>query len=191
MICPIGKRPALLIGTHHQVIGYDTTWIREAISRAAVSAGRSDFPCVDDICIGIIHYLEHSCPLSLLPIEDLYIRIERMLRRIQCDAIADHLTVISPPITISLANTMRDLDFAFELGFFQQLNCELEELTTYGVEQIKITDIRDTVLMLHQSKRWTRKCDALAADILGFIKNYNSKYSEPTRSVHLVLETST
>jgi len=189
VICPIGKRPALLIGPHHQVIGYDTDWIRKAILRAAESAGRGDFPCIDDICIGIIHYLEHNCPLSLLPIEDLYIRIERMLRRIQCDAIADHLTVISPPITISLVSTMRELDFAFELGFFQQLQCELEELTSFGVEKIKITDVRDTVLMLYQRKRWTRKCDALATDILEFIDKYNSSHAENTRSTNLIVET--
>lgn len=188
MICLIGKRPILRIGPHHQVIGYDTEWIDRAIRRAAMAAGRDDFPCVEDITIGIVHYLENSCPLSLLPIEDLYVRIDRMLRRISCDAIADQLTVLSPPVTLSLASTLRELDFGFELGFFQQLHGQLEELHCYGVEKIKVVEVRDTVLQLRNQTRWTRNCDALATDILSFIETFNATHTKDSRAIRLTVE---
>lgn len=190
MICPIGKRPALLIGPRHQVLSYDTSWIGRALRRAAVAAGRADFPCTDDLCVGIIHYLENNCPLNLLPIEDLYVRIERMLRRIELGAIADHLTVLSPPVTLSLMSTIKDTGFGFELGFYQALQTELEELRSYGVEKIRITDLRATVLHLRGQRRWTRNCTLLASEIETFIGRFiTSRDDAPLRDITLSLET--
>ena len=71
MICLVGKLPVLQIG-RHQVAGYDTGWIDIALQRAAKSCDRSDFPFIDDIRDGILHYLEHKCPWRVLPIEDLF-----------------------------------------------------------------------------------------------------------------------
>ena len=60
MICLVGNRPVLQVG-RHQVTGYDTAWLRETIMRGAVAAEREDFPFIDDLMEGIIHYLENKC----------------------------------------------------------------------------------------------------------------------------------
>ena len=98
MICLVGKLPVLKVG-RHQVSSYDTAWIDVALQRAAHSCDRADFPFIDDIRDGILHYLEHKCPWRVLPLEDLFERMKRMLRRIGCDAIAVSYTHLTLPTT--------------------------------------------------------------------------------------------
>jgi len=107
MICLVGKLPVLKIG-RHQVPVYGTEWIDRALARAAESANRADFPFIDDIRDGVLHYLEHKCPWRLLPIEDLFARMKRMLCRIGCEEIAKNLEPLAPPIKVSIARAARE-----------------------------------------------------------------------------------
>ena len=125
MICLVGKLPVLQVG-RHQVAGYGTEWIDVALHRAARSCDRADFPFINDIRDGILHYLEHKCPWRVLPLEDLFERMKRMLRRIGCDAIANNLNPLAPPITLSIARAAREAGNGFELVFFQKLQKEIE-----------------------------------------------------------------
>ena len=81
MICIVGNRPVLQIG-RHQITGYDTQWLHDTILRGAEAAERADFPFVDDLMEGILHYLDHKCPLRVITIEELHARVRRMLERI-------------------------------------------------------------------------------------------------------------
>jgi hypothetical protein len=77
----IGNRPAIQVG-RHQVIDYGTSWLEDALKRAAIAAGQEDFPFVEDIRSGVVEYLESRCPLKLLRLEDLFERMRRMLVKI-------------------------------------------------------------------------------------------------------------
>ena len=108
MICLVGNRPVLQVG-NHQIVGYGVDWIETALNRASVAADRDDFPFINDIRDGIVHYLENKCPLRLLPIEDLYARMSRMLERIGCAAISDHLKILTPSCyLLPRSNSERD-----------------------------------------------------------------------------------
>ena len=96
MISIIGNRPALQIG-RYQVIDYDTEWLDDALRRAARAADHEDFPFVADIRSGIVKYLETKCPLKLLPLEDLFERMRKMLVKIGCERIAEKLEPLAPP----------------------------------------------------------------------------------------------
>ena len=137
MICLSGNLPVLQIG-NHQVVGYDTAWIDEALMRAAAMSDRQDFPFFEDIRDGILHYLEHRCSLRLLPIEDLYARMRSMLIRLGCDAIAKNLTILAPPVTVSLIRSAHKAGNGFELLFFSQLSEEIEQLVQAGVYPVSL-----------------------------------------------------
>ncbi len=171
MICLVGKLPVLKIG-RHQVVGYDTHWIDLALKRAAVSCDRADFPFIDDIRDGVLHYLEHKCPWRLLPIEDLFERMKRMLRRIGCDAIADNLQLLAPPLTVSVARAAREAGNGFELVFFQTLQEEIDDLRTRGAEEFHFTELRASAQILRGAVRWTRSCELLHQEILAFLQNF-------------------
>ena len=147
MICLVGKLPVLKVGRHH-VSSYDTAWIDVALQRAAHSCDRADFPFIDDIRDGILHYLEHKCPWRVLPLEDLFERMKRMLRRIGCDAIADNLKPLAPPITLSIARAAREAGNGFELAFYRKLQEEIDDLHARGAEEFHFTELRESARIL-------------------------------------------
>jgi len=171
MICFSGNLPVLQIG-NHQVVGYGTEWIEESLKRAAASSNRLDFPFIEDIRDGIVHYLEHRCSLRLLPIEDLYEKMRCMLNCLGCTAIAHNLTVLSPPITISLAQSAREAGTGFELAFFLKLGQDIEELIAKGVESIRFCDIEECSRILRGHRTMTKSCRQLAEEIIHFVTSF-------------------
>ena len=187
MICLVGNRPVLQVG-NHQIVGYGVDWIETALNRASVAADRDDFPFIDDIRDGIIHYLENKCPLRLLPIEDLYARMSRMLERIGCTAISTQLKILTPPVTLSLARTAREIEAGFELAFFQKLGAEVDSLHLLGTEEVHFTEIREATLILVGAKRWNNTCASFQRDILAFLEKTAERNSTPHSQLILTLD---
>ena len=187
MICLVGNLPVLQVG-RHQVIGYDTEWIDEALSRAADRRNRHDFPFIDDIRDGVLHYLEHRCPLRVLPIEDLFVRIESMLQKIGCDAIANNLQPLAPPVTISLARFAKEAGNGFELVFFCLLTEDLHDLAERGAEMVCFKDIDESAMILRGKKTFTKDCQKLANEIKDFVSTFHSDHGAPDRQLHLTVE---
>jgi len=185
MICLSGNLPVLQIG-NHQVVGYDTAWIDESLRRAAASSDRLDFPFIDDIRDGILHYLEHRCSLRILPIENLYRRMRSMLNRLGCSAIADNLQILSPPVTVSLARSARQAGNGFELLFFTELGRDIEDLMANGVESIRFCDIEECARVLKGHKNMTKACNQLAGEIVQFLTYYRVASLESDRQLSLI-----
>lgn len=186
MICIVGNRPVLQIG-RHQVTGYGTQWLREAINRAAEAAEREDFPFVDDLLEGILHYLENKCPLRVLTIEELHSRVRRMLERIGCEAIAQTLPLVAPPVTLSLSRAAKEAGNGFELAFFNRIHDEIEELKIHGVEELLLTGTRDCVKLLRGVTRWTNPCNQLHEEIITFLKTHGHSSLPNPREIRLNL----
>ena len=168
MISFIGNRPALQIG-RHQVIDYDTTWLDAALRRAALAADHENFPFVEEICEGIVQYLETKCSLRLLKLEDLYARLRKMLIKIGCTPIADKLEPLAPPVTVSLVRVAMEAGNGFELGFFETLRSELTELRSAGAEEIRFVGVRQSVLILRGAQHWNKGCETLLQEIRAII----------------------
>lgn len=187
MICLVGKFPVIQIG-RHQVPSYGTEWIDQALARAAESSNRADFPFIDDIRDGVLHYLEHKCPWRLLPIEDLFDRMKRMLCRIGCEAIAEHLELLAPPLTVSVARAAKESGNGFELLFFQILQEEIDDLRARGGEDFHFTEIRESAQILRGSRTWTPRCQRLHQEILAFLQNFAQDPAPSARRIHLTLD---
>ncbi|MDB4507085.1 hypothetical protein N9055_02595 [Akkermansiaceae bacterium] len=187
MICLVGNLPVLQVG-RHQVVGYDTAWIDEALGRAADRCNRNDFPFIDDIRDGVLHYLEHRCPLRVLPLADLFVRIESMLQKIGCDAIADQLQPVAPPVTISLARFAREAGNGFELVFFCLLTEDLHDLADHGAEVVRFKDIDESAMILRGKKSFTKDCQKLASEIKDFVWTFHTDHGAPDRQLLLTVE---
>lgn len=168
MISLIGNRPALQIG-RYQVIDYDTSWLDDALIRAARAADHEDFPFLEDIRNGVEQYLETKCPLKLLQLEDLFDRVRRMLVMIGCEKIADKLEPVAPPVTVSLVQAAMEAGNGFELAFFETLRCELTGLRAAGAEQIRFTGLKESSLILRGCDKWNRRCEKLLGEIEAFL----------------------
>ncbi len=187
MISLIGNRPALQIG-RYQVIDYDTAWLDLALERAARAADHPDFPFVADIRSGIVQYLETKCPLKLLRLEDLFDRMRKMLVKIGCERIAEKLEPLAPPVTVSLVRAAMEAGNGFELAFFEALRTELGELRTVGAEEIRFTGLRESALILRGSAKWNKRCEALHAEIRGFLKAWDRDQPKTERPLRLCVE---
>lgn len=172
MISLIGNRPALQIG-RYQVIDYDTAWLDDALHRAARAADHEDFPFVRDIRSGIEKYLETKCPLKLLPLDDLYDRMRKMLVKIGCESIAEKLEPLAPPVTVSLVRAAMEAGNGFELAFFETLRVELGELRAAGAEEIRFTGQRESTLILRGRDKWNKQCASLHEEIEAFLRNWD------------------
>lgn len=186
MICIVGNRPVLQVG-RQQVTGYDTTWLREAIMRGAEAAEREDFPFIDDLMEGILHYLEHKCSLRVLTIEDLHARVRRMLERIGCDAIAQTLPLLAPPVTISLERAAREAGNGFELAFFNNIHDEIEDLKIHGVEELRFIGTRDCVKLLRGAANWNSPCEKLHQEIVTFLTTHGHSTLPNPKEIRLNL----
>jgi hypothetical protein len=171
VISLIGNRPALQIG-RYQVIDYDTAWLDSALRRAARAAEHEDFPFVDDIRSGIVQYLETKCPLKLLPLDELYDRMRKMLVKIGCGKIAEKLEPLAPPVTVSLVRSAMEAGNGFELAFFENLRAELGELRAAGAEEIRFTGLRESTLILRGTSKWNKHCQSLLCEIEAFLHNW-------------------
>ena len=174
MISLIGNRPALQIG-RYQVIDYDTAWLDDALRRAAVAAELEDFPFVADIRGGIVQYLETKCPLKLLPIDELFDRMRKMLVTIGCGKIADNLRPLAPPVTVSLVRAAMDAGNGFELAFFETLRTELSDLKAAGAEEIRFIGLRESSLILRGTSDWNKQCDSLLVEIHALLSAWDKQ----------------
>ncbi len=187
MICLVGNLPVLQVG-HHQVIGYETGWIDHALERAAIAADREDFPFIDEIRDGVLHYMEHRCALRVLPIEDLFARMRGMLRKIGCLAIAQNLEPLAPPMTVSLKKIAQDAGNGFELVFFCLLSEDLNHLREYGVENVRFQHAEEAAMILRGKESPTKACRQLTQEIEAFLERYTAERSFPERHLTLTLE---
>ena len=187
MICIVGNLPVLKVG-HHHVVGYDTDWIDEALNRAAIASNRQDFPFIDDIRDGVMHYLEHRCSLRVLPLEDLYERMRVMLRKIGCDAIASNLVPLAPPITVSLVKSAREAGNGFELVFFCLLTEEINHLRESGAESIRFCDIHESAGIMRGGKTKTKACKQLCSEIVAFLEGYRDETKLQERKITLSVD---
>lgn len=184
MICFISNRPALQIG-RYQVIDYGTSWLDDALRRAAQAAEHEDFPFVDDIRSGIVKYLETRCPLKLLQIGDLFDRMRRMLIQIGCERIAQKLEPLAPPVTVSLVHSAMAAGNGFELAFFETLRAELTDLRALGAEEIRFTGLRESALILGGATKWNKHCQTLLAEIEAFLRNWDAAPQNQSQPLQL------
>ncbi|WP_367872835.1 hypothetical protein [Luteolibacter sp. Populi] len=150
-------------------MNYDTAWLAVAIRRAASAADRHDFPFVDEIRLGIENYLETKCPLTLLPLPDLFERVRHMLVRIGCETIAEKLEALAPPVPLSLVRLAKEAGNGFELAFFRLVKEELDELHAVGAEEIRFGGLKEAAQVLCNTDKWDGRCDAVLADIRNFL----------------------
>lgn len=166
MIATKSLRPILKIGKYY-IMSYDEQWLSDAFDKAAKAMGGDVTPFKQDLLAGVMSYLEKVCPLQVLPIEELFEKIRTMLRNVGLSHLACGLITASPPIALNLGEMAARCPMP--LFFFHTLKEELTELRHSGVESCAFSGIRECVMTLENSHRWTRHCQLTEADLMYLI----------------------
>lgn len=180
-----GNRPVLQVG-RHQVSCYDSQWLRDALCHAMHAAECDDFPFADEICQGIFQYLENKCALRLLPLEQLFERMEKMLERIGCESIARELRPLAPPVQVCLQNLAKESGCEIEMVFFMKLRHEIEDLQGAGGFEIRLLHARECVMQILQVQKWDKGCERLMREICQFLRGFDEDL-ETTAASSVVL----
>lgn len=170
MICFASHKPALLIGHDTQVLDYGMDWIERAILKASRAAGQDSFPYSQDVTAGINDFLEHHCSLRLLPLADLFRKVQSTLVRLGQKEVARQLTVAAPPVELSLMEIVKAQEPVQELLFFQELRTQVQMLRFAGADTITFTDLKEAVLLLNSTKRWTKGCAQTQLQIEDYLR---------------------
>ena len=159
------------------------------LQHAAERAGREDFPFLDDVYDAIVHYMQHKCPLRLLPVEKLVERIGFMLKRMGCEHIAMALPPMAPPITISLEQAAHEAGENYELGFFANLKSAVHEAKQAGAAALVFEDVRSSVRIVTRKKEWDQSCEDLEKEMVDFLRKLGEKPKREAqgRRIHIPL----
>lgn len=175
MICFSSKLPVLQVGTY-QLADYDTSWLRRAIEEGLSSADAEDSSIAEDIYLGVLHYLQNDCPWVPLKIETLYDRINKLCDKIGFSHLQGHIPMISPPVRISVVERVEKLNCPMEIALFQMLDQELNALLPYGVEKVRLDEVKEAVLAMIPAKKWNKRCQLLHDEITALELNFNTTY---------------
>ena len=132
--------------------------------------------------------LEKRCSLRVFAIEDLYSRMRAMLRKIGCDDIAQHLSALAPPITVSLIVPARRAGRGSESDFFQSLGQEIRLLQDAGAESIRLCNIDESVTLLRGPDASVGSRAQLRIQITLFVESYQRRHSEPKLELDLTFD---
>lgn len=171
MICFKNNRPVLQVGAGF-ITDYGFNWLADALEEAAARAGTT-LPFREDVIASIIHYLEETCPLDVLQIDDLYSRIRHMLREVGLDHLADNLSTNPPPYPVSVGEIAEKNPLP--LFFINELDHELTELNDLGLTDYCFTDLKQCVLTLQGHKKWTKSSEYMLAEIKFLLSRYQKK----------------
>lgn len=162
------NRPVLQVGAGF-IADYGFSWLEEALESAAEAAGTT-IPFKNDLIAAIGLYLEDSRDLSVLNVEELYVKIRRMLREVGLAHLAEHLHCSPPPYPVSIASIAERNPLP--LFFFKELHHELAQLTELGLTNYRFTDVKQCVLAMQGRKKWGKESDRLLADIEFHLSRY-------------------
>ncbi len=169
MICLPQRQPLLRVGDL-PLAPCQEDWLQARIGQAAQAAGRGDFWLAGEIARGVMEYLERDYQGTVIALPALLDRVRALLARLDCADVAAHLDATPPPATVSLAELADEAGDGFELHFFSRLRDRLVACAAHGVREVHLTGLRPCVQHLRRAATWRKDCEALAHEILAFIK---------------------
>ncbi len=177
----------LLRNQRGEVLRYEESWLLDLIRDAAERTGMDDTWFAEHIAEGIAIYLKESFPGTSIDIDELFLKMRRTLTAVGFPHVAGNLQPSMPASRISLEELAEEAGSGFELSFFGLLGEELRTVTRQPVNRIVISDLKRAVSKISGAKRWCRRCDRLASEILEFMSLDVARSAPDDRQVALVV----
>ena len=169
MICLSDQLPLLTYGPH-QVVHYESRWLKDSIIAAAAKAGHDDWWFAADIARAVIEYLRARFSAATITVDELYDKIDRVLKHMGWDDIAAALVASPPPLRLSLIELAEEAGEGYEMAFFRLLEGRLQGAAETGCEQIHLFGLRPAIKHLNAAQRWSHDCDVLCDQVVDFLR---------------------
>ncbi len=140
-----------LLQTGYCVIAdYDETWLEQVLEEAAQRAG-TRVPFKREMAHAIMLYLKTSVTKPSIPLAQLYQQIERMLRDMGLDLIAQHLRHDTPPVDISLDSIAQQSPIP--IFFYTELKRKIDKMKQIGLTRYRFLNKKKCSILLVDRRR--------------------------------------
>jgi hypothetical protein len=161
-----------------QLFEFDRGWLREAITRAAQQAGYAKWWLTDHVTESIAFYLRLRNDESFVAFSQLSQTVRYVLKVIGYNEIGPHFSPAPPPVTVSLFEIAVAAGAGYELAYFELLGRRLELLLESRVNSVQFVALNAAVKHLRGTRVWSRACDVLRTEVVGFIREKLSAASD-------------
>lgn len=149
------------------IADYDETWLEQVLEEAAQRAG-TRVPFKKEMAQAIMLYLKTSVTRPSIPMEQLYQQIERMLRDMGLETIAQHLRHDTPPVDITLDAIAQQAPIP--IFFYTELKRKIDKLKQLGLTRYRFLNKQQCSIILVDRRRACPASKEALAELEAFIQ---------------------
>jgi hypothetical protein len=171
---------------------FDKRWIIASLLKAASSAGHERWWLSEHIAESLSVYLQRDFDDNCVPVVSLQEAVLDILETLGFSDVAKHFSLPDPPLSLSLADLVRQAGEGYELAFFALLGDRLQCVAVSRVTRLEINDLSDCLKMLGRKKgRNARPSKAgLRDEIVSFIRQHGESVGSIRREEPLEIQLS-
>ncbi len=144
-------------------------WLTNKFTNAATGTNVPVW-LAEDISRGVENYLTNHYQGSVIDHDVLLDQIDTTLLKMGLNNVAENMDKTPPPVRISLNELARRAGAGYELAFFHLLELQFLSAATGGALSLECHGLTQCVRRLSSSRKWTRRCDLLKAEIESFLE---------------------
>jgi len=153
-------------------VAFERHWLARVLVRAAAKAGYPKWWLAEHVSESVTGYLALQWPENVVTLEELREAIHAALETVGYAEVGAHLELGVPGVRFSLVPLVFAAGTGYELAFFEHLGRRLQEILERGVTFLEIEGLTPCVKALRSRKIWSRECEVLREEIVGFVRAY-------------------
>jgi len=153
-----------------QVVAFERQWLVRSLERAAKKAGYPHWWLAEHVAESVSTYLQFRVEENVVAIPRLAQAVQSALQVIGYAEVANHFVPGPPPYRVSLWELARAAGSGYELAFFEVLGRTIQEILAGHIRHFELYGLERCVKQLRGKKVWSRDCDVLRAEIVGFVR---------------------
>ncbi len=148
---------------------FDKRWITASLQQAAEQAGHHRWWLAEHIAESVAVYLKRDYEENSVPVINLEAAVLDILESLGFPEVAGHFKLPDPPVSLSLAELVREAGEGYELAFFGILGNRLQSVAGSHVARVEIRDLSTCLRLLGRKARRTKR-EGLREEIVLFIR---------------------
>jgi len=188
MICLRNNMPLVVLGESggedDDIVEFENDWLALSLVEAALQAGHGDnWFHAQGVAKSVALHLELDFDGTVVTLAQITALAKNAVSAIGYKDIARRLHLAAPPMRISLDDVARDAGQSYELRFFDILRTRLQQAAAN--RRVEIHNVRDGILRLGRSRKWSARCKRMLAEIVGFVQGATQSLSLPNIQIQM------
>ena len=169
-----------------EIVEFENDWLALSLVEAALKAGHGDrWPHARHVAESVALHLELDFDGTVVTLSQITNLAKTAVTAIGYKDIACHLHLTPPPVRISLDDVARDAGQFYELRFFDILRTRLQQAAINRRNTIEIHNVRDGILRLGRSRKWSARCKRLLDEVVHFVHSATQSLSLPQPNIQM------